>query len=83
MCYVNVFLYARHSMEMHELSGYGIEECWTEATLRWKSFRKYNKIDIFIQLTISLLNILNVNQSKGEGSVLETDTMNRSSVKSH
>ena len=34
---------ARHSMEMQNLSGFGIKECLTEFSLGWKSFGTYNK----------------------------------------
>ena len=37
------FLYARHSMEMQKMSGFGIKDCLTEASLGWKCFAKYNK----------------------------------------
>ena len=37
------FIYARHSMEMQEMSGFGIKDCLTEASLEWKCFGIYNK----------------------------------------
>ena len=37
------FIYARHSMEMQKMSGFGIKECLTEANLGWKCFGTYNK----------------------------------------
>ena len=37
------FIYARHSMEMQKISGFGIKDCLTEASLGWKCFGKYNK----------------------------------------
>ena len=37
------FIYARHSMEMQKLSGFGIKDCLTEASLGWKCFGTYNK----------------------------------------
>ena len=37
------FIYARHSMEMQNLSGFGIEDCLTQASLGWKCFGTYNK----------------------------------------
>ena len=37
------FIYARHSMEMQNMTGFGIKDCLTEATLGWKCFRTYNK----------------------------------------
>ena len=37
------FIYARHSMEMQKMSGFGIKDCLTEASLGWKCFGKYNK----------------------------------------
>ena len=37
------FIYARHSMEMQKMAGFGIEDCLTEASLGWKCFGKYNK----------------------------------------
>ena len=37
------FIYARHSMEMQKMTGFGIKACLTEATLGWKSFGTYNK----------------------------------------
>ena len=38
-----VLMNARHSMEMHKMSGFGIEDCLMEATLGWKCFGTYNK----------------------------------------
>ena len=37
------FIYARHSMEMQKMTGFGIKGCLTEASLGWKCFGKYNK----------------------------------------
>ena len=37
------FIYARHSMEMQKMSGFGIKDCLTEASLGWKCFGTYNK----------------------------------------
>ena len=37
------FIYARHSMEMQKMSGFGIKDCLTEAILGWKCFGTYNK----------------------------------------
>ena len=37
------FIYARHSMEMQKMTGFGIKDCLTEASLGWKCFGKYNK----------------------------------------
>ena len=37
------FIYARHSMEMQKMSGFGIKDCLTEANLGWKCFGTYNK----------------------------------------
>ena len=37
------FIYARHSMEMQKMSGFGIKDCLTEASLGWKCFGRYNK----------------------------------------
>ena len=37
------FIYARHSMEMQKMSGFGIKDCLTEASLGWKYFGTYNK----------------------------------------
>ena len=37
------FLYARHSMEMQKMTGFGIKDCLTEASLGWKCFGTYNK----------------------------------------
>ena len=37
------FIYARHSIEMHKMSGFGIKDCLTEASLGWKCFGTYNK----------------------------------------
>ena len=36
-------IYARHSMELQEMTGFGIKDCLTEASLGWKCFGKYNK----------------------------------------
>ena len=37
------FIYARHSMEMQKMTGFGIKDCLTEASLGWKGFGTYNK----------------------------------------
>ena len=37
------FIYARHSMEMQKMSGFGIKDCLTEGSLGWKCFGTYNK----------------------------------------
>ena len=37
------FINASHSMEMQKLSGFGIKDCLTEASLGWKCFGTYNK----------------------------------------
>ena len=37
------FIYARHSMEMQKMSGFGIKDCFTEASPGWKCFGTYNK----------------------------------------
>ena len=37
------FIYDRHSMEMHNMSGLGIKDCLTEASLGWKRSGTYNK----------------------------------------
>ena len=37
------FIYARHSMEMQKMPGFGIKDCLTEASLGWKCFGTYNK----------------------------------------
>ena len=37
------FVYARHSIEMQKVSGFGIKICLTEASLGWKCFGTYNK----------------------------------------
>ena len=37
------FINARHSMEKQNLTGFGIKDCLTEASLGWKCFGKYNK----------------------------------------
>ena len=37
------FIYARHSMEMQKMNGFGIKDCLTEASLGWKCFGTYNK----------------------------------------
>ena len=37
------FIYARHSMEMQKMSGFGIKDCLTEASLGWKCFGTYDK----------------------------------------
>ena len=37
------FIYARHSMEMQKMTGFGIKESLTEASLGWKCFGTYNK----------------------------------------
>ena len=35
-------IYARHSMEMQKMSGFGIKDCLTEASLGWKCFGTNN-----------------------------------------
>ena len=37
------FINARHSMELQEMTGFGIKDCLTEASLGWKFFGTYNK----------------------------------------
>ena len=37
------FIYARHSMEMQKMTGFGMKDCLTEASLGWKCFGTYNK----------------------------------------
>ena len=37
------FIYARQSMEMQKMSGFGIKGCLTEASLGWKCFGTYNQ----------------------------------------
>ena len=37
------FIYARHSMQMQKMSGFGIKDRSTQASLGWKCFRTYNK----------------------------------------
>ena len=37
------FIYARHSMKRQKMSGFGIKDCLTEASLGWKCFGTYNK----------------------------------------
>ena len=37
------YIYARHSMETQKMTGFGIKDCLTEASLGWKCFGKYNK----------------------------------------
>ena len=44
------FIYARYSMEMQSMSGFGIKDCLTEAILRWKCFGTYNKDPEFYTL---------------------------------
>ena len=41
------FIYARHSMEMQKMTGFGIKDCLTEASLGWKCFGTYNKDRVF------------------------------------
>ena len=37
------FIYARHSMEMQKMTGFGIKDCLTEASLGWKCLGTYIK----------------------------------------
>ena len=37
------FIYARHSMEMQKMTGFGNKDCLIEASLGWKCFGTYNK----------------------------------------
>ena len=48
------FIYARHSMEMQKMTGFGIKDCLTEASLGWKCFGTYNKKENF---TLSIINM--------------------------
>ena len=41
------FIHARHSMEMQKMSGFGIIDCLTEASLGWNCFGTYNKDNDF------------------------------------
>ena len=40
-------IYARHSVEMQKMSGFGIKDCLTEASLGWECFGTCNKIREF------------------------------------
>ena len=57
------FVYARHSMEMQIMSGFGIEDYLTEASLGWKCFGTYNKDREFYTFN-DKYEILFKNQSK-------------------
>ena len=37
------FIFARHSMERQNMSGFGFKDCLTEASLGWKRFGTYKK----------------------------------------
>ena len=37
------FIYARHSLEMQKMGGFGIKDCFTEASLGWNRFGTYNE----------------------------------------
>ena len=60
------FIYARNSMEMQKMTGFGIKDCLTEASLGWKCFGKYNKDENFTLSMINMCVILYVNLSKVE-----------------
>ena len=60
------FRCARLSMEMQNMSDVGIKDCLTGASLGWKCLENTIKIANFIRLTISILQIFYVNQSKAE-----------------
>ena len=40
---VLAFIYARHSTETQIMSGFGLKDCLTEASLGWKCFGTYDK----------------------------------------
>ena len=58
------FKKARLSMEMQNISGFGSEDCLTEASLGGNALEKTIKVEKFIRLTTSMFEILCVNQSK-------------------
>ena len=37
------FIYARHSLEIQNMSGFGYKDCLTEGSLGWKCFGTYDK----------------------------------------
>ena len=41
------FIYDIHSVKMQKMSGFGIKECFTEASLGWNCFGKFLKIREF------------------------------------
>ena len=51
-------------MELQNMSGFGIKDCLTEASLGWKCFGTYKKIENSPLLTINMLEIFYVNQSE-------------------
>ena len=44
------FVYARRSMEIAKMSGFGIKNCLAEASLGWTCFGTYNKTRTFYAL---------------------------------
>ena len=48
------------------MSGFGIKDCLTEASFGWKCLGSYNKDRDYTLLTINMLEIFYVNQSKKE-----------------
>ena len=49
------FIYARHSRQMQDLSGFGIENCLAEESLGWSYFENSIKISFFINITVNYL----------------------------
>ena len=65
------------------MSGFGIKDCLTEASLGWKCFGTYNKDENFTLLTINMLEISYVNRSKVVEWLLISDILNQTSVKKY
>ena len=63
-CPVFGFFYARLSMAIQQMNGFGIKDCLTKASLGSTCFGNITKIKNFKLLTLSIFEIFYVNQSK-------------------
>ena len=59
------FIYARHSIEMQKMSGFGIKDCLKDASLGWKSFGTYNKDREFYNFNKNYVRYFNRKSVKG------------------
>ena len=80
---VLAYIYARHSLEMQKMNGFGIKDCITEAILGWKGFGKYNKDREFYTLKINMYVIFCVILSKVGEWLLQRDISNQTTVRKY